>query len=131
TKAAEQVKANEAVVKLFDGIAQLDIPKIKVYCTNDLMILENGVMWNIDSLANAFKRLKNVTFKRINKIDFISTEVRGTTAWVAYYNTADVTVNGQQRTVDWLESAVLVKEANNWKVKLLHSTALAPKNPKN
>ena len=89
--------------------------------------MEDGAVWNMDTLTNKLSPLKTISFSRTNHLDFIQTEVKGTTAWVAYNNTADMNVKGQKRNVRWLESAVLVKEGKEWKVQLLHSTTLKPK----
>jgi ketosteroid isomerase-like protein len=74
--------------------------------------------------------MKGVDFKRVNSFDFLQTEVRGNTAWTSYFNQADMQINGTPRQVRWLESAVLVKEAGGWKVKVLHSTVIRPKEGK-
>lgn len=79
----------------------------------------------MDTLLNKLNPLKlNITFNRINHLNFIQTDVKSNVAWVAYYNTADISVNGRKRSVNWLESAVLVKDGKAWKVQLLHSTVM-------
>ena len=118
---------NQTITKFFDAIAALDTKMMKEYTTKDFLLLEDGGVWNMDTLTNKLSPLKTISFSRTNHLDFIQTEVKGTTAWVAYNNTADMTVNGQKRNVRWLESAVLVKEGKEWKVQLLHSTTLKPK----
>ncbi|MCW3080158.1 nuclear transport factor 2 family protein [Segetibacter sp.] len=123
----EQKKVNETITALFDGIAELDFLKIKKNATRDLIVLENGAIWNTDTLTSRLEPLKKMSFKRTNTLNFINTEVKGNAAWVYYNNTAEMTINGKQRTAHWLESAVLVKEDKDWKVKLLHSTAVQPK----
>ncbi len=124
---SEQIKVNQAVIKLFDGIAALDTKMIAQYSTKDFLLLEDGEVWNLDTLANKLAPLKSVSFSRTNRLDFIRTEVEGNSAWVAYNNAADMVVNGQKRNIQWLESAFLVKQGNDWKVRLLHSTVLKPK----
>ena len=123
----EQVSVNHVINDIFDGIATLNIEKIKQNCTSDFMLLENGAVWNTDSISKRLNQLKSISFTRNNHIDFIRTEVNGDAAWVAYNNMADMTVNGEKRMVQWLESAFLVKDGNAWKVKMLHSTLLKPK----
>ena len=123
----EQTKVNQTVTKLFDGIAALDTKMIKQYSTKDFLLLENGAVWNIDTLVSKLNQLKAVSFSRTNHLDFIKTEVKANSAWVAYNNAADMTVNGQKMSVQWLESAFLVKEGKDWKIRLLHSTMLKPK----
>jgi hypothetical protein len=126
---AEAVPVQQAIIGVFDGFSALSPEKIMRHCTPDVTILEDGVVWNADSIAAALNRMKGVDFKRVNSFDFLQTEVRGNTAWTSYYNQADMQINGTPRQVRWLESAVLVKEAGGWKVKMLHSTVIRSKPP--
>jgi hypothetical protein len=117
-------EVQQVIVKLFDGIAEIDSSKIAKQITRDFLLLENGLIWNSDSLIRVLKPMKSQQFKRSNEFRFIRHEVKDKMAWTAYYNTAYITFNGQKREVNWLESAVLVKDSTGWKVKLLHSTVL-------
>jgi hypothetical protein len=121
-----KAEVNQTLIQLFDGIAKLDMNKIQQYSTHDVIILEDGAIWNMDSVRNIVNMMKGTTFSRTNTFDFIQTEVKGNTAWVVYHNTADMTINGQAMNIRWMESAVLVKEGNAWKVRLLHSTTQKP-----
>jgi ketosteroid isomerase-like protein len=124
---AEALPVQQAITGVFDGFSALSLEKIMRHCTPDVTILEDGVVWNADSIATAMKRVQGMDFKRVNSFNFLQTEVRGSTAWTSYYNQADMQINGKARQVRWLESAVLVKEAGGWKVKVLHSTVIRPK----
>ena len=124
---AEQTRVNQSLIKLFDALAALDMKGIKEFSTNDLMVLESGVVWNLDTLARKVDQLKGASFSRTNHLEFIQTEVKGNTAWVVYRNSADMVINGLEAYRQWLESAVLVKENKVWKVRLLHSTTLKKK----
>jgi hypothetical protein len=123
----EQTNVNRSLVKLFDALAALNMKDIKEFSTKDLIVLENGVVWNLDTIARKVDNLKAVSFSRTNHLDFAQTEVKGNTAWVVYHNSADMIINGTEVHAKWLESAVLVKEDEVWKVKLLHSTTLKPR----
>ena len=127
---AETARVQQAIVGVFDGFSALSLEKTMSHCTPDVTILEDGVVWNADSITTAFKRMEGVDFKRVNSFNFLQTEVRGNTAWTSYYNQADVQVNGKPRQIRWLESAVLVKEGSEWKIKILHSTVIRPKEGK-
>ena len=127
----EQTKVHQSVAKFFDGFSALDTIIVKQYSANDFILLEDGVVWNIDSIKVSFHQLKDqlkgASLVRVNHFDFIKTEVKGNSAWVAYNNTADFTFNNvKKRKIEWLESTFLVKEGNIWKIKLLHSTILKP-----
>lgn len=122
-----QKKVNAAITGLFDGLATLDTPLMKQHTTTDFLLLEDGAVWTLDTLIRRLAPLKKVSFSRVNHLDFIRTDITGNTAWVAYHNRADMVVNGQTRTRQWLESASLVKQGDDWKISLLHSTVVKPK----
>jgi hypothetical protein len=123
----EQTRVNQSLIKLFDALAALDMNGIKEFSTKDLMILESGSVWNLDTIAHKIDELKSVNFSRTNHLDFIQTEIKGNTAWSVYYNSADMIIDGVEVHRKWLESAVLVKEDKVWKIKMLHSTTLRQK----
>lgn len=125
--AAQQKNDIQApVIRLFDGMSAMNNDAIKAELSTDFTLLENGKVWNTDSLTTAINKGKGMDIKRVNKFEFLKTEQAGNTAWVSYYNTAELEFKGRQITVRWLESAVLVKEQGKWKIKLLHSTELKP-----
>ena len=113
-----------SITYFFDGFSEINIDQVKKYSTDDLLLLENGAIWNLDTLAKRFNLRKNSKVQRMNNFQFISTEQQRHTAWVSYYNTAEFEDQGKMQTIKWLESAVLVKKNGLWKIKLLHSTKL-------
>ena len=115
-----------SISMFFDGLSEVNAAKLRAYSTDDFILLENGHVWNMDTLINKVSAPKNAGIKRVNKFEFIKTEQDGNVAWVSYHNTADFSLNEKQQTVNWLESAVLKKEAGRWRIKLLHSTRVVP-----
>ena len=115
------------ISRFFEGISEINEGKLRGTATSDFILLENGHVWNMDTLVNKTINPKIVGVKRVNKFEFIKTEQDGNTAWVGYYNTADFSLNEKQQTVRWLESAVLRKEKGRWKIKILHSTRIVDK----
>jgi ketosteroid isomerase-like protein len=120
----DSLSIQQAVVQLFDGIAKIDSASIAAHVTKDFLLLEDGQVWNTDSLFRVLKPMKNQDFTRTNEFRFVSQQLTGNISWIAYYNTAHIEFNGQKRDINWLESAVLEKENSTWKVKMLHSTML-------
>ena len=114
------------ITRFFDGLSEIDAGKLKAHSTTDFILLENGHLWNMDTLVNKITNPKIPGVKRVNKFQFIKTEQDGKMAWVSYYNSADFSLNEKQQTANWLESAVLVKEKGRWKIKMLHSTRIVP-----
>ncbi|MES2109088.1 MAG: nuclear transport factor 2 family protein [Bacteroidota bacterium] len=123
-QAADGKPIQAAIITLFDAVAKLDDAGIKAQCTSDFTLIERGQVLNADTLIKWLAPLKGRDIKRVNTINFVKTGQQGNTAWVVYYNTAEMIMGDKHRTAKWLESATLVKEGTVWKIKLLHSTDL-------
>jgi len=123
----EELEVNTAVIKFFDALSALDADKLKLQVTKDFMLLEEGEVWNTDSLSTYFEPMKKLNITRLNTFKFIKTVITNQTAWTAYFNRADMKRAEQKMAKEWLESAVLTKEGGIWKIKLLHSTTLKAK----
>jgi ketosteroid isomerase-like protein len=121
---ADQQEAQKIIVNVFQALADRNLNSLKSYCTEDVIVYESGLIWNMDTLIQKINRPVPADFKRVNKIDFIKTTVKGNTAWVTCYNQADVTANGSTFTRRWLETSILIKVKNQWKLETLHSTLL-------
>jgi len=70
-------------------------------------------------------------YSRRNYFNVIKVKSSGDIAWVSYWNKAFFTKGELVEVVVWLESAVLIRSDNNWKIQMLHSTKIKPeKSPK-
>ena len=56
--------------------SDLDHTKISKYHTKDFVLLENGAIWNNDSIQNYTmkEKLSKLTYVRINRFDFVKSE---------------------------------------------------------
>ena len=121
----DQQEVQQTVNKLFEALSNRDSVGLKNYCTADIALFENGSIWNADTLIlKAITLNTSSDFKRMNNIDFISTTVNKNTAWATYHLHSEITRNGKQATVEWIETVVAVKERKKWKIKVLHSTLI-------
>lgn len=121
----KQQSVQKVIIDMFQALSDRDADKLKSNCTPDFVLLENGIVWNLDTLTQKNNQNKAITdFNRINTIDFIETKVRNNMAWTTYNNQAEVTKNGQHSLIKWLETAVLIKEGKIWKIEVLHSTLI-------
>ena len=121
----DQQEVQQTVNKLFEALSNRDSVGLKNYCTADIALFENGSIWNADTLIlKAITLNTSSDFKRMNNIDFISTTVNKNTAWATYHLHSEITRNGKQATVEWMETVVAVKERKKWKIKVLHSTLI-------
>ncbi len=123
TKSKEAIQ--QTVVKIFDALSNRDSVSLKDYCTADITLYEYGQVWTIDTLIlKAITQNLAADFKRTNTFDFVNTVADKTTAWITYRLQSAITRDGKQVTIQWLETAVLVKDRRQWKVKHLHSTLI-------
>jgi Domain of unknown function (DUF4440) len=120
----EKDSIETSIIRFFDGLSEFNNDKLRNYSAHDFLLLEDGEVWNLDTLINKLAEHKHLKIERINKFQFIRTEQSGNVAWVSYYNTAELKFNDKQQTVKWLESAVLTKHRGRWIIKQLHSTPL-------
>ena len=118
-------EVQHTVIKMFDALSSRDSVSLKDYCTADIVLFENGIVWNLDTLIMKGITLNQATdFKRINTIDFINTTINENTAWTTYHLHSEITRNGKQGFVQWMETVVLVRDKKRWKIKVLHSTLI-------
>lgn len=120
-----QQEVQQAVIKMFDALSNRDSVSLKAHCTADITLYEYGQVWNIDTLIlKAITLNQSADFKRTNSFEFINTTVDKGTALVTYHLQSVIIKDGKQVTVQWLETVVLVKVRQQWKVKHLHSTLI-------
>ncbi|MES2645862.1 MAG: nuclear transport factor 2 family protein [Bacteroidota bacterium] len=113
------------IINAFDALSKKDSLMLKEYCATDIMLFENGATWNLDTLIKKAITLNTAPdFKRTNSFEFINTTVNKNIAWVTYNLSSDVTRDTKQSAIKWLETVVLIKEKNHWKIKVLHSTLI-------
>jgi hypothetical protein len=129
---SDQEQIKQVIQNSFDDLwAAAKLDKVSQYYSSDFMLVENGTVWNTDSVSMHLTKMQRRSNRpqRTNKIDIIKVDVDGDHAKVAYFNEATfVFTDKPNRSVRWLESAALKKLGSTWKVHLLHSTLLTPKN---
>jgi len=124
----KKLRIKELIVKSFDEIwSELNSKEINKYYTKDFLLLENGEVWNNDSISNYLDNavLKKPIPIRVNSIDIIEIKVLKKTAWIAYRNNATFSIENKiVRKAHWLESATVILTENGWKLQMLHSTVI-------
>ncbi|MDP4915735.1 MAG: hypothetical protein NWR46_15155 [Saprospiraceae bacterium] len=116
------------IIESFDEIwSKLDAKNIDKYYTKDFLLLENGEVWNNDSIKNYLDNamLRKPNLKRMNSIEVIEIKIANKMAWIAYQNYATFSSDNKIiRKAHWLESATVILTENGWKLEMLHSTRI-------
>lgn len=124
TNSPSLTQPKDAIKLVFDALSEGSMSKMELAVTPDVKILEHGVVWTLDTIRVYLAKKRPEDFKRVNTFEFFQTEISDNMAFVSYHNRADIHANNKDRTVKWLESAVLVRQNGGWRVKMLHSTRL-------
>ena len=120
----EKGEVQQVITCFFDALSVTNIPQMKAEVSDGFILLENGEIWTIDTLANKISRPKPEGYLRQNSFDFIETKVEKNRAFVYYKNKAEITSKTRNATVKWLESAILRKEKGRWRIEFMHSTPM-------
>jgi ketosteroid isomerase-like protein len=122
---AQKDSVQALISRFFEGLSNANESAIRATVTADFELLENGEVWNMQTLADHLRLQRGRSFTRTNEFRFITTEEQGNMAWVSYDNRATITSAGQEpRKLHWLESAVLLRQKGQWKIRMLHSTRI-------
>lgn len=124
----DKTRIKNLVIESFDEIwSKLDSKNIDKYYTKDFLLLENGEVWNNDSIKNYLDNaiLRKPNPKRMNTIEIIEIKLDNRRAWIAYHNHAIFSIDNKIiRKARWLESATTILTENGWKIEMLHSTRI-------
>jgi hypothetical protein len=120
----EKGEVQQVITRFFDALSVANIPQMKSEVSEGFILLENGEIWTIDTLANKISRPKPEGYLRRNSFDFLETKIDKNRAWVYYKNKAEITSKTRNVTIKWLESAILRKEKGRWQMDLMHSTPM-------
>ena len=124
----DKTRIKNLIIESFDEIwSKLDVKNIDKYYTKDFLLLENGEVWNNDSIKNYLDNaiLRKPNLKRMNTIEVIEIKIAKKMAWIAYQNYATFSSDNKIiRKAHWLESATAILTENGWKLEMLHSTRI-------
>ena len=124
----DKTRIKNLIIESFDEIwSKLDAKNIDKYYTKDFLLLENGEVWNNDSIKNYLDNamLRKPNLKRMNTIEVIEIKIANKMAWIAYQNYATFSSDNKIiRKAHWLESATAILTENGWKLEMLHSTRI-------
>ena len=121
---SDEEQIQNLIQESFDVLfSTYDLEKIDNYYTPDIKILENGEIWDMEIIRGILENAKSRNSgSRVNKFDFIETQVDGNMGYSVYHNFATISMNGEViREIHWIESVVAVKTKEGWKIKNLHS----------
>ncbi len=128
SQANELLEIKTVVELAYEQIwSDLNAEAVEVFHTDDFTLLNDGEdFWsNFDVVLylNRIKKVQSKTMKKANSFEFLEHKIYDDLAWITFYNTRQSSdATSRISETKWLESAFLVKENNQWKFQLLHSS---------
>ena len=118
----------KVVQDFFAATSAFDVKGLRAACTEDFQLLEIDELWDMDFLVKLTKRSEG-KFQRRNFFSVIKQEMKGDMVWISYWNKAEFVDHGEvnkKNEAFWLESVVLIRKNNEWKIQMLHSSRAKP-----
>jgi hypothetical protein len=104
----------------YKAISDREFKKLESLSTKELIIYENGLIWNNDSVAKAFNGVNKTSFQLVN----LETKVDCNSARVRYMTLGKVKLPDTTYHPKFTESATFIKEKGNWKIEFIHSSPM-------
>lgn len=120
--ANDEVQVTEAVRSMFAALSAEDILKLRTVIAPDFYAFEAGGRITGDALIDLIKKAHAAGKVYVWTVNEPEVHIDGSTAWVTYINRGSIKDASETKNVSWLESAVLRKEKDNWRIQFFHST---------
>ncbi len=113
---------------------QLDKEKLDNYFSEDALILENGVVYDLKEFESKVDQMRNqfdeeaksgYEFQRKNELEFIEFRKHEKSLWISLKNSASFTVGETTiAELNSLVSAFLIEKGGNWKIQMYHMSLI-------
>ena len=123
----DEAQVTEAVRTMFAALSAENIPKLRTVIAPDFYAFEAGGRITGDALIDLIKKAHAVGKTYIWTVTEPEVHIDGIMAWVTYINRGSIKDASETKEVSWLESAVLRKEKDNWRIQFFHSTRVPEK----
>lgn len=115
-------KPAQTIQRFFDALSVGNRAGMQQEITSEFTLVENGEIWNLDTLVKRISKAKPADYSRINQLENLTTQEDKNSAFVLYKNKALIHAAGRDRQVNWLETAYFVKNQGAWKMANMHSS---------
>ena len=122
--AADQAQVVEVMRSMFVALAAEDIPKLRAILAPGFYAFEAGGRITGDALIDLMKKAHAAGKVYVWTVNDSEVHIDGSMAWITYLNRGSIKDSSETKNVSWLESAILRKEAGNWRIQFLHSTRM-------
>lgn len=107
---------------MYAAAAADDVERLKEIFTDDFYAFDLGKRFDGMALAELIKSAHAAGASFVWTVNEPETHVIGDWAWITYVNHGSVTNASGVTPVTWLESAVLLRDGDRWRIRFFHST---------
>ena len=126
TAVSEQERVIKTVRQMFVALAHDDIAQFRSVTTPDFYAFDVGKRYAGDGLMELIRKLHAAGTIFVWEVTAPKAYVDGQTAWMTWVNRGSIEDAEGKKELSWLESAVLRKSEDAWRIHFLHSTRAVP-----
>src|SRR4051794_827502 len=119
---ADEAQVVEAVRSMFTALAAENVPKLRATIAPSFYAFEAGGRITGDALIDLMKKAHAAGKAYVWTVNEPEVHMGGDTAWITYVNRGSIKDASGTKEASWLESAVLRKEKDSWRIQFFHST---------
>ena len=118
----DQAQVTQTVREMFVAAAADDLAKLRSVITPDFYAFDGGGRFTGDALMDLIKAAHAAGKVYVWTVNEPEVQIHGDIAWITYVNRGSIKDASGTKDVTWLESAVLRKEKDRWRIQFFHST---------
>lgn len=118
----EQEQVVETVRLMYVALTNDDMIKFRAVTSPDLYIFDLGMRMTGDQLIELVKSAHTAGKVYVWQVTEPQIYVDGRMAWITYVNRGSIQDARGKKDLSWLESAVLRKDNDTWRIQFFHST---------
>ncbi len=128
-----ETKAIQTVIEsMFDAIADIDTERLKTLMCDDFFAYDMNQAMKFEDLSNAVAGLAQMGFTDISyNVEAVKSYIFENNALACFKTTGTAKMGDQDIKMEFLESYLMMKTEDGWKIKFFHSTQLPPPGPPN
>src|SRR3546814_4015808 len=108
---------------MFTVMADDDSARCRQGTSSDFYAFDIGRNMTSDQLLDVVEEARESGMTFYWQVTEPRVHIDGQTAWITYVNRGSIRIGADQREMVWLESAVLRKTGEAWRIRFLHGTA--------
>lgn len=122
TSAIDQGQVVDAMRTMYVAATQDDLALFHSVTAPGFYAYDLGKRFTGDELMALIRSRHAAGVVYVWRVTEPEVHIDGITAWITYVNRGSITDVSGTKDVTWLESAVLRKEKDNWRIQFFHST---------